>query len=152
MGDLTNTLDALRSMPVSSAASLLDSIARMQPIMILACNPGCVKNEYEVRKSITLEEMESLQYELQRFLQVSLFAPLALSFCGADDGFAIAPVLVEVGEAYQIIIGIAEPWRVVWENMYNTMMCECLPHPVYGFPVKTDLTDLITPTLVTLEF
>ena len=142
MGDLTNTLDVLRSMSVPSAASLMDSIKRMRPIVTLACNPGTVENEYKVKKSITLEQRNSLLYQLQRFIQVSLSAYETLAFCG---DYGIAPTLLDVGESYQIIMEIVTPWKVIWENMHNTMMYECLPHPKYGFPVKIDLTDLEEP-------
>ena len=129
-------IDVLCSMPVQSAASLLDSIRRMQPIVALACNPGTVEDEYRVKKSITLEQRNSLRYQLERFIQVSRSAYETLAYCG---DYGIAPTLLDVGESYKAIMGIAMPWKVIWEDMYNTMMRECLPHLVYGFPVNPNL-------------
>ena len=133
-----NDLTELDSMSVLSADRLIDSIARMLVILITVCNSVCVKNEHEVKGSITLEAKNTLESEFRRFIEVAVYARAILGY-GAC--YALAPVLLEVGESYKAIMGIAEPWRVVWENVYNTMMCECLPHPVYGFPVKINLEE-----------
>ena len=149
---LQKTLDRYRAnVGKTSKASLLDSVRRMKPVLIMVCNPHMVKTEYEKRKSISLEEKIELEQQLQRFLQNTV-GPLATFGMGIEHmsieqmidmiGEDYIPILEsEVGEAYKRILEIATPWKSVWgnSNVYKLMMLGCSPHPIYGYPVKLGL-------------
>ncbi len=144
---LQKALDRYRAnVGKTSKASLLDSVRRMNPVLIIVCNSHMVKTEYEKRKSISLEEKIELEQQFQRFLQNTV-GPLATFGTSLEQmidmmGECYIPILEsEVGEAYKRILEIATPWKSVWgnSNVYKLMMLECSPHPIYGYPVKLGL-------------
>ncbi len=127
--------DALQAVVcTTSRASLEESVHRMCYVLIIACNKGAIESEHKVHKSISDQERYEIESSFQHFLQHQKAMSEMLEY-----GVPISMLENDFGGIYKRILEIAAPWRIIWNNIFNVSMIDCVQHPTYGYPVKPGL-------------
>ncbi len=110
----------------------LNSLSRINCIMLIALNAKCLQTELE-RGTISRPEKLDLDHIKRMLAEYGTSITLTLS--NGDQDLLVGFIEREVGEAYQRMMTLIQPWRVIWDNIHNTMFVSASPHPIYGFPV-----------------